>query len=615
MLRSHITRAGQASSQYEGTRLRLSTGNGRNGLVNPYQAYSATNTTTDDLDIEGVQIFNGGRNLIAVARKQPRAFVFEFGEPYNFLDSKLVSTIDTEVTLSSENIQDIWMSDDGTKMAYIGRGSDKAHCGTCSTAYDVSTYGNETVTPFTLRTTAGSAENSARALEVHPSGTKFWVWGRNNDSVLQYNLSTAFDFSTAPTNANITKSTATQTTSVESIRWADSGTKLYFTNNDGYVWRYNTATYDISTFTNQTSSNTVAILANGNSHQGSHFNNQVVNNFEQTNSAYPPKIAAVLEDRIVVALVDTDNMNHFAMELISVEMTTDWDEETLQVNPTAMEGIWRSGQTAGTDFSGFDFSLQNNNYDGVIAGETLIIGRLDGDIEKYLLNTPFGLIGYGGTASQTYSTGQEIKDLFNRPNGQDIFVLTATEVKRYRLSTNWNLASTITNDQNWTHGVTNASSLWVDPFGGSFWVSGQVLSQPAVKKRTTDNNFSLNTTQADVSYLFGVNDAIITGHRILSQAWKDDGTKVILLSGQSGDQCIPHLKEFNLSTAWNLGSSSRDAGTLVHGIPVCINGTHQSRMRWQYGNVNSNANFGGKGRRMFVSGSQKNNCIFTLATF
>lgn len=613
MLRSHITRAGQASSQYEGTRLRLSTGNGRNGLVNVYQGYSATDISEEEISVEGVQIFNGGRNLIAIARKEPRVFVFEFGEPYNFLDSKLVSTLDAN-NLSSSNINDIWMSDDGTKMAYVGRGSDKAHCGTCSTPYDVTTYGNETVTPATLRNTAGTTvETGVRALEVHPSGTKFWVWGRSTDSVLQYNLSSAFDFSTAPTNANITKSTATQSNTLESIRWADSGTKLYVTGNFGYVYRYNTATYDISTFTNQTSTNT-KILANGNSHQGAHFNNRLLENFDVTGtSTYLPRIATVLEDRIVVALVDSADGNHFAMELISLEMTTDWDEETLQVNPTAMEGIWRSGQTTGSDFSGFDFSLQQNNYDSVPAGGTLIIGRLDGDIQKYLLNTPFGLIGFGGTASQTYSTGITggVKDIFVRPNGQDIYVLTSTEVKRYRLSTSWDLASTITNDQNWLHGVSSVGSMWVDPFGGSFWVSGFV-GGPAVKKRTTTSNFSLNTTVADVSYSL---TNVVTGTRVLSQAWKDDGTKVILLSAESGDKCIPHLEEFNLSTAWDLSNTSRDAGTRVTGIPVCLNGTQHSRMRWQYGNVNANATFGGKGRRMFVSGSQENNCIFTLATF
>ena len=241
MLRNRMGRASLGGSQFDATRLRLDTGEGRNGLIDLDGGYLRTSYGVSKHEVEDVYLFNGGRNLLAVTSIGATTgttggiWVFKLGEPYNFLGHELVGLV--EITNES-NPTSAWMSDDGTKLAYAGRSNDKVNIGTCATPYDPSTLSSIN-TSGSLRNSSGATEAAPRALEVHPSGTKFWIWGRSTDSVLEFNMSTAWVPPATTTNADVTQSTASQTTNVESMKWADGGTKLYITNNSGNVLRYN----------------------------------------------------------------------------------------------------------------------------------------------------------------------------------------------------------------------------------------------------------------------------------------------------------------------------------------------------------------------------------------
>ncbi|MGB1649958.1 MAG: hypothetical protein ACPHEP_02935 [Acidimicrobiales bacterium] len=621
MLRNRMGRASLAGSQFDATRLRLDTGEGRNGLIDIDGGYLRTSYGVPAHQVEDVYLFNSGRNLAVIARVGGSTstaggiWVFKLGEPYNFLNHELVGFMSG--SLSENNPTSVWMSDDGTKLAWTGRSTDRVRIGTCTTPYDPSTV-SSIISSGSLNNSSGSLEGAPRALEVHPSGTKFWIWGRNHDSILEFNTFSAWVPYTTTRNADVTFSTASQTTSIESIRWADSGTKLYITNNLGYVWRYNAGSaYSISSLTNQTSTNTVRILANGNTHQGSHFNNRIANNFEVLGTgSYVTRIAAVTADTMYVAISDQEKRNHFPLEMISMEMTTNWDEETLQVNPTAMRGIWRAGQTNGSQFNGFDFMEQSATANSVYkdGGARLYTLEGGGTIKQFHLDAPYALSGYGGTPFQSADissiVGTNLRDLWVRPNGLDFYILTPTHIRKLRASTNTDV-TTLSLNESLTHGfasTTDPCFLWISPDGTKVAVGGSTNSTGYtgdLRVWTLSTAFNLNSASLTYSVSMGA------GGDPCAMAWSPDGTRLIWASTSGTDDRII-VDEYELSTAWNAATkgSAREASK----IQLTRDSANGSLMRWNTRALGgSNSAMGG--RSLIVSGGYEQACLYTMTTY
>ena len=99
---------------------------------------------------------------------------------------------------------------------------------TLSTAYDIST------ASYVDSFSAHSQEGSPRGLTFHPDGKRMYVSGRNTHKVFQYNLTTAFDVSTASyANASFNTAYSINTNNNNKIRghrWRPDGSQLFVTN-------------------------------------------------------------------------------------------------------------------------------------------------------------------------------------------------------------------------------------------------------------------------------------------------------------------------------------------------------------------------------------------------
>jgi 6-phosphogluconolactonase (cycloisomerase 2 family) len=80
---------------------------------------------------------------------------------------------------------------DGLKMYVIGNDSDNVHEYTLSVAWDIST------ATFGQSFSVSAQENSPQSLFFKPDGLKMYVLGTTGDDISEYNLSTAWDISTA----------------------------------------------------------------------------------------------------------------------------------------------------------------------------------------------------------------------------------------------------------------------------------------------------------------------------------------------------------------------------------------------------------------------------------
>ena len=108
---------------------------------------------------------------------------------------------------------------DGTKMYHLDTGGDAVYEYNLSTAYDMST------ASFVQSFSVVSQETTPRNLTFKPDGTKMYVTGQSSDSVHEYNLGTAWNISTAVFSQSF--SVSAQHAAPSGIVFKSDGTKMF----------------------------------------------------------------------------------------------------------------------------------------------------------------------------------------------------------------------------------------------------------------------------------------------------------------------------------------------------------------------------------------------------
>jgi hypothetical protein len=147
-------------------------------------------------------------------------------------------------TPPENNPYSIRLSADGTKMYVLGYWTDNVYQYTLSTPFDISTSSNYVVsgagaTPYF---SVGTQEVTSRALEFNADGTKMYICG-GTKTVFEYDLSTAFDVTTAAYNNNYFLVSGQFSTGISDVKFSATGHRMYLT---GYTVD-KTVQYDLST--------------------------------------------------------------------------------------------------------------------------------------------------------------------------------------------------------------------------------------------------------------------------------------------------------------------------------------------------------------------------------
>jgi len=148
-----------------------------------------------------------------------------------------VSYTITEVS----NLHGIAFKPDGTKLFIVANQNDKVYEYSLSTAWDLSTV------TFTTDFSTATQEAAPCAFFFRPDGTKMYVFGQSQEDVFQYALSTAWDLSTASYESK--KVAITQADNGTGLYFKSDGTSLYAcckTNDRVYQYDMTTA-WDVST--------------------------------------------------------------------------------------------------------------------------------------------------------------------------------------------------------------------------------------------------------------------------------------------------------------------------------------------------------------------------------
>lgn len=200
----------------------------------------------------GIRINDDGTILSFNGQGGDRVFNYYLPTPYS-LTNALYGNIKTLQVIGSGSGQDtqaqaIAFGDNGTKMYIVGYTNDRIYQWDLSTAWDISTasYSNKSLSVTTQ-------EGEPRGLYIGDNGTKVYVVGPVNDQVRQYNLSTPWDISTGSYVAGT--SVLSQDSFQQGIYFKPDGTKMFMigTTNDR-VYEYSlSSAWDITTLSFTTS--------------------------------------------------------------------------------------------------------------------------------------------------------------------------------------------------------------------------------------------------------------------------------------------------------------------------------------------------------------------------
>ena len=208
---------------------------GDNYTTNPAVTFGTSWTSSAIVNISD-QIYNSNRLYTVTSVSQP----LRIEDSYFINRSTSVSARDTAPT-------GLFFSSDGTKLFVAGDADNNIVAYNLSTAWDITTatFVNESGT---------SVETSPTGLFFSSDGTKLYIIGTLNDNVYQYNLTTAWTLpATLPTPT--TFSVGGQDTVPTGISFNDNGTKMYIvgdTNNSVYeynlssAWNVTSAAFSVS---------------------------------------------------------------------------------------------------------------------------------------------------------------------------------------------------------------------------------------------------------------------------------------------------------------------------------------------------------------------------------
>ena len=380
---------------------------------------------------------------------------------------------------------DIIFNGDGSKLYVTDVNGSNVYQYSLSTAYDLSTGSYDNVSLSVV--SRSNSENYGIAF--NGSGTALFVSSGTNDTVDRYNLTTAYDLSTA-SYGNITFSVASQDTVPYKAKFSGNGTKMYMLGRvNASVFQYstalNTAELDLSTgsvfevtptsdiqvtLSNPADSGTVSgatLLLDGAATSTYSFSDL---SDDSKSYAFTPAPNAIL--------FKPDGSKMFTMSngAIAYQHTV--------TNPNDIT-------TASYDSVSFNFGSQDAGMFGLFfksdGTKMYAVGSVTDTVYQYSLSTAWDLSTASYDSVSLSVAGQDSIPvrLFFKPDGTKMYIDGANgkRIFQYSLSTAWDLSTASYDSVSYTYNTTLSSELGQFLFTSDgtqiYFISGAVPSSAA----------------------------------------------------------------------------------------------------------------------------------------
>ena len=149
-----------------------------------------------DSDPTGLWLGNNGTKLYTSGNGNNRIYEFTLSTAYQVSTADFTGSLgiggSSDTPGRDNNIRDVELSEDGTKMYFVGIDRDSVHQYTLSTPFDITTatYDGKSLD-------LSSEENTPTGLTITNNGTKLFIVGQQNKTVYRYSMSRPYDLDTA----------------------------------------------------------------------------------------------------------------------------------------------------------------------------------------------------------------------------------------------------------------------------------------------------------------------------------------------------------------------------------------------------------------------------------
>jgi DNA-binding beta-propeller fold protein YncE len=413
----------------------------------------------------------------------------------------------------SINPTGIFFKSDGTKMFVVSRTDGTVAEYDLSIAWDISTASFNGPSDGTFLDIT-SEDTLPEALWFKSDGTKMYVLGSSDNDVNEYDLSTGFDLSTA--SLTRTFSIASESTSAYALFFKSDGTRMFMSASTGYMYQYDlTTAYNTST-------------ASYTAPSGGLFS-------VSTEEAAPTGLDFKTDGtKMYITGTSGDDVNEY-------NLSTAWDITTasyLQNFSVATEDTAPEGLTFKSDGT-----------------KMYVVGDDGNDINEYNLTTAWNVTtaSYLQNLSASIDTGiseTSPRGIHFKPDGTAMFVSgdSLDHIDKHDLSTAWDISTASWTPTGDFHRVYSEETT---PFGLDFKSDGTKMyvigpSGDDVNEYDLSTAWDLSTASYLQNFSVATEDTIPRG-----LAFKSDGTKMYVVGGAGND-----INEYDLSTAWNVTTAS-----------------------------------------------------------
>lgn len=199
-------------------------------LSTPWALSTATFTATGSINygstIQGLEFKPDGGKTYVCGGISGLIYEANLATPWNITTGSSVQSIAAGDAFPSS----VYLRADGLRMYVLGLDADTVREFALSTAWNLST------ATFTRSFSVAAQDTSPRALFFRDDGTRMYMGGGQNNSIYQYDLSTAWNVSTAV----FIRSFSDSANGMQpfGVAFSGDGSKMYVTGN-GAVWQYN----------------------------------------------------------------------------------------------------------------------------------------------------------------------------------------------------------------------------------------------------------------------------------------------------------------------------------------------------------------------------------------
>ena len=476
---------------------------------------------TGDTGIRGLVIGNNGTKLYATANGNDRIWEWDLSKAYDISSASYVQEFNTNAY--ETNNRGLTFKPDGSRMYTIGYQNDDV------TEYELSDSWNVASASYVTEFGVATQEANPEAVEFKPDGTKMYITGTSGDDINEYDLSTAWDISTATYSQTSSSMSGTET-APRGMAFKPDGTSVWVVGiNSDTVDRYNFSTpWDVSTMSYGNEDLYLTDALNPESiwfkSDGTNFYTITsglaaqyvvgVKRFDVKNDESTPQDVFLKPDGTKMYIIgqNGDEINEY-------DLSVAFEVETASLLQTQSLSAYDGTPT------GFYFKSDGTTF--------WMVGSTGDDVNEFSLSTPWDITSL--TYEQNFSlAGQDTvpEGIHFKTDGTKMYMAGSTNdnIYEYDLSTAWDI-STATYSQS-ISSQGNPTAVWFKPDGTKMFQLGRSTNQDALHEYALSSAWDISS--ATLSKSLSVPENTPSG------VWFPSNGERMYLVGSANDMVIQY---------------------------------------------------------------------------